>query len=392
MSNMNLLSHRIEKIHGRLSELYQSAIASNSPSPELLPTALVELGIVSEVLQLAMKELARQNERLALVQDKVETEHQRYQNLFELIPDGYIVTDTDFVIQEANRAAANLFNIQQQFLIGKRLTTLVVNEEHASLQAKLSQIHQRHQIDLSVRFQRYHSDFFNAALTVNVSHDRKTNTVTLHWLLRDVTERKRVEANSDSSDYSPYKDRPIHFYSKGEIIPLEPNNIWLVSKGVVKLTTMSDRGEEMLIGLVRDSMIFGSSLTALHTYEASALSKVQLVSIPLTEITQSPRLAKVLLPLIGQRLRQTESFLSIYGQLRVEDRLHHLLELLKQEIGQPTEHGIRLCVRLTHQDFASACCTTRVTITRLLGKLNQEGKIVFDSQNHLILKGSTVVA
>ena len=111
-----------------------------------------------------------------------------------------------------------------------------------------------------------------------------------------------------------------------------------------------------------------------------------LASIQLTEIAQSPRLAQALLPLLVQRLRQTESFLSIYGQIRVEERLNHLLTLLKQEIGEPVGEGIRFCLRLTHQDFASVCCTTRVTITRILGKLQQEGKITFDSCNHLILK------
>lgn len=383
---MNLLSHRIKKIHGRLSDLYRNAVASASPSPDLLPTALVELGIVSEALQLVMDELARQNENLSFVQNKVQVEHQRYQDLFELIPSSYLVTDTDLVIREANRSVANLFNAQQQFLVGKPLTALVLSEDRPSFQAKLSQINQRHRIELSARFQRYHSDSFNAAVTVNVIHNQETNSSSLYWLLRDVTERRRAESALECVDYNPCKDRPIQFYNKGEIIPLEPNKLWLVSQGVVKLSTMSERGEEMLIGLVRDSMIFGSSLTSLQTYEAIALSKVQIVSISLTEISQSPRLSQVLLPLISQRLRQTESFLSIYGQLRVEDRLQHLLELMKHEIGQPVEHGTRLCVRLTHQDFASACCTTRVTITRLLGKLQQEGKIKFDTHNHLIIR------
>lgn len=383
---MSLLSHRIKKIHGRLSDLYQSAVASPSPSPDLLPTALVELGIVSESLQLVMDELTRQNEALNLIQKKVQAERQRYQDLFELIPNGYLVTDTDLVIQEANRSIANLFNTQPQFLIGKSLATLVYSDDRLSFQSKFSQINQRHRVELSTRFQRYHSDSFNAAITVNVVHNQETGSHNLYWLLRDITERRRAESALECADYNPCKDRPIHFYNKGEVIPLEPDKLWLVSQGVVKLSTMSERGEEMLIGLVRDSMVFGSSLTALQTYEAVALSKVQIVSIPLTEVAQSPRLSQVLLPLISQRLRQTESFLSIYGQLRVEDRLQHLLQLLKQEIGQPVDHGTRLCVRLTHQDFASACCTTRVTITRLLGKLQQEGKITFDVHNHLILK------
>ncbi|WP_416666873.1 PAS domain S-box protein [Egbenema bharatensis] len=386
MSNVNLLSHRIEKIRGRLSALYQNVNASTLSSADLLPTALVELGIVSESLQLAMEELARQQDLFANVQKKVEGGQHRYQTLFELIPTPYLVTDSDLQIQEANRAAAELFNTQQQFLSGKSLAHLVLAEDLPLLQAKLSQIHQRNRIELSGRLHRYCGNYFNANLTISATTDWETGENVLYWLLQDVTESKRVESALQSADYDAFKDRSLHYYSKGEIISLEPSKIWLVASGVAKLTTLSDRGEEMLIGLVRDSMIFGSSLTALQTYQAIALSKMQLVSIPLTEISQSPRLAQFLLPLLEQRLRQTESFLSIYGQLRVENRLSHLLSLLKQEIGQPVEDGVRLRVRLTHHDFASVCCTTRVTVTRLLGKLQQEGKITFDSRNHIIVK------
>jgi CRP-like cAMP-binding protein len=44
-----------------------------------------------------------------------------------------------------------------------------------------------------------------------------------------------------------------------------------------------------------------------------------------------------------------------------------------------------LNIRLTHQDLAAVCSTTRVTITRMLGKLQEEGKIVIDYKNHIIL-------
>jgi CRP-like cAMP-binding protein len=68
----------------------------------------------------------------------------------------------------------------------------------------------------------------------------------------------------------------------------------------------------------------------------------------------------------------------------VKDRLSHLLLFLKQEFGQKIPRGTRLSVRLTHQDMADACCTTRVTITRLLGKLQQQGMISFDSKQHIV--------
>jgi cAMP-binding proteins - catabolite gene activator and regulatory subunit of cAMP-dependent protein kinases len=48
--------------------------------------------------------------------------------------------------------------------------------------------------------------------------------------------------------------------------------------------------------------------------------------------------------------------------------------------------GTRLNVRLTHQDIAAAIGTTRVTVTRLLGKLKHQGCLSRDKSHHLILK------
>lgn len=385
-NNLTPLAHSIEKIHGRLAQLCQAASASPSPPPELLPSVLMELGILSESLQMATKELTRQNETLSYLQRKVEAEHSRYRSLLELMSDGFLVTDAECLIREANSTVSELFNVPLQSLIGKSLFGLVYGEDRALFQAKLSQLAHRNRVELSIRLRRQHADFFNAALTVNVDRAPGNELPVFQWLLRDITERKRAEVALESSTYNLCQNRSVHSFIKGDTIPLETQQIWVIAQGAVKLLTMSDRGEEMLIGLVRENMIFGPSLTSLQIYQATALSRVKLVSISLTEVVQSPQLAQALLPAISQRLRQTESFLSIYGQIHVEDRLNNLLSLLKREMGESVEKGTRLYVRLTHQDIANTCCTTRVTITRLLGKLQQEGKIAFDAQNHLILK------
>lgn len=171
------------------------------------------------------------------------------------------------------------------------------------------------------------------------------------------------------------------------MIPLEPQAIWLVRKGLVKLTTMSERGEEILVGLVGELMPFGSSMTALSTYQAVVLSEAaQVVSIPITEIANSIRLTQTLLPKFNQRLQQTEALLAISGKRQIKERVEYFLLFLKQEIGQPTAQGIHLPVRLTHQDIADACCTTRVTITRLIGKLQKQEKISFDAKHQMIFK------
>ena len=181
------------------------------------------------------------------------------------------------------------------------------------------------------------------------------------------------------------KVAPGIFTCKGENIPLNPSQLWLVSKGLVKLSTIGESGEEVLVGLVGASMLFGSSLTSLPTYQATALSEdVELASISLAAIAASPRLSQALLPQITGRLKQTEALLAVSGKRQVKERLHYLLEWLKQEFSQTTTKGTRLSVRLTHQEIADACCSTRATITRQLSKLQKQGKIIYDSEQHII--------
>ncbi|HAA27728.1 MAG TPA: hypothetical protein DCE56_08735 [Cyanobacteria bacterium UBA8553] len=59
-------------------------------------------------------------------------------------------------------------------------------------------------------------------------------------------------------------------------------------------------------------------------------------------------------------------------------------------MNQKVAQGTCLKVRLTHQDLADACGATRVTITRLLGKLQKkrkkERKIALESKHHIIFR------
>ncbi len=196
--------------------------------------------------------------------------------------------------------------------------------------------------------------------------------------------RAIIETNQDKIR----AERHLHFYNKGEIIPLNNQGIWQVCQGLVRLSTLYPVGEEGILGWAGSSMCFGSCFSHLQTYRATAMSDVCLMWYTMIEIEVSPTLAQELLPQLGRRFRQTEALLAIAGQRRVEDRLHQLLLLLKQEFGQLVVEGegTRLNIRLTHQDIASAICTTRVTVTRLLGKLQQQGWLSKDSDRHIILK------
>lgn len=388
--NVENFSKQVEQMQGRLHQLYTDANVLPAPPTDLLPLAFKELGIVSEELHVAVEELYEQTELLVATREEVKDEQQRYQDLLDFAPDAYLETNLHGKILQANRAAAAMLNISQKFLVDKVMMSFIAPENRGDFHLELDR--SRHKDSIEEReavIQPRGSEPFEANVRLGTVFDRQGKQVGWRWTIRDISEHKRAERAIEHNDGELSCDRALLVFAKGEIIPLHPRSIWLVSSGLVKLSTVCQRGQEILVGLAGPETIFGSCLTSLQTYQATAMSKdVRLASISLAEIAASPKLTQTLFPKISERLKQAESLLAIAGHKRVKDRLDNLLLLLKQEFGEPLPAGTRLSIRLTHEDLANACCTTRVTITRLLSKLQQQGKLVFDSKSHIILKDS----
>ena len=65
-----------------------------------------------------------------------------------------------------------------------------------------------------------------------------------------------------------------------------------------------------------------------------------------------------------------------------------LFGVIAKAFGEPCEAGLRLNLRLTHQEIASALSTTRMTVTRVLGQLRDEGWLQIDASRHLVVTGA----
>ena len=126
-------------------------------------------------------------------------------------------------------------------------------------------------------------------------------------------------------------------------------------------------------------------MSTVEAYEAVALSECDLLCLTTAEVEQAPQLAIAMMDAIAARYRQAEYMLALLGLRRVEERVRGFLELLAQDYGQPCDDGLRLNLRLTHQEMASALSTTRVTVTRVIGLLRDEGWLKIDPQRHLVI-------
>jgi PAS domain S-box-containing protein len=192
----NPLEQQIEDAVRRLRLLDQQRSQEPEKQRGLIDTVLEELSTALEELHVTTEELRQQNEELAETRQAVEVERQRYQDLFESAPDGYVVTDAEGVIQEVNRVAAVLFGVQHDFLIGKPLVVFVGAKGQKSFHDWLSQLHKDNLAAVSDReivIQPRKGTAFPSAVTVARVVDQTGRVVGLRWLMRDVTRRVKAE-------------------------------------------------------------------------------------------------------------------------------------------------------------------------------------------------------
>ncbi len=182
-----------------------------------------------------------------------------------------------------------------------------------------------------------------------------------------------------------YRKRTLVHLAAGSQVPMLRNSIWLVVRGMVKLGAITIHGDDLLLGLAGPSEPFGEPLTDVEAFESRTLCDTDLLCLSLEEICSEPSLSVAMLQAVTKRYRQSQSLLALMGLRRVEERVRGFLELLATEYGQACEQGLRLDLRLTHQEVASALGTTRVTVTRVIGVLRQEGWLTLDGQRRLVI-------
>ena len=181
-----------------------------------------------------------------------------------------------------------------------------------------------------------------------------------------------------------YRRRSIHFDS-GVKVPLLPDHIWIVVRGIVKLSCLNEQGDDVLLAIAGPNEPFGDPLTHLDLYEVTTLDHCDLLGLSIQEVTSTPHLNINLMEALMQRTRQSESLIALLGLRGVDNRVKRFLELLAENYGQPCDQGLALNLRLTHQEIASAVSTTRVTVTKVVGQLKESGWLQYDSKQRMVV-------
>jgi CRP-like cAMP-binding protein len=204
-------------------------------------------------------------------------------------------------------------------------------------------------------------------------------------------------------------------FEKDERIPTRSGLIYLVQRGVIRLvgTTIPETEGETEIDIEVDTEVESGEENSPHPMAEEAFLGFVGVAQPFEIVTHSPFVVDAyahtektsVVWLYWEELDNWPNFrreimdefryqhqrkllwLSTLGQRRTIDRLIGLLRLLMEEFGEPCEEGYCLPFPLTHAQVGSAIGSTRVTVTRLMGKLRQRKLVQIKKDNLICLSG-----
>src|SRR5690349_6555718 len=129
-------SRRLGDAQRRIEALARRVPDDMAPRGEAESAVTGELASLAEELSVAHAQLRRQTEELEHARQLLESERDRFRELFEIAPEGHVLTDPSGNIREMNRGAAALLNLPPEYAIGKPLSVFVAPDDRRAFRVR----------------------------------------------------------------------------------------------------------------------------------------------------------------------------------------------------------------------------------------------------------------
>ena len=187
----------------------------------------------------------------------------------------------------------------------------------------------------------------------------------------------------------------ITFHKKREIIYLpssDRNYVYLLAKGKIKISRLSEDGREIITEIANPGDIFGE--TALFSENetdnmATALEKSTVLRFEAKELkkllAKFPQFALNMLRFAAEKKRDLENKIEDLALKNVASRLARVLLQMADIYGQKFNDYIRIPARLSQQEIGNLIGATRETTSHFLNLLRKVGFIDFGKKEINIL-------
>jgi CRP/FNR family cyclic AMP-dependent transcriptional regulator len=158
----------------------------------------------------------------------------------------------------------------------------------------------------------------------------------------------------------------------------EASSLYIVGSGVLKAIVPTSMGKERIADLYGPGDVLGTAALdgGRHAETVQAVHDAQLTPLDPQQAMNDKRLREYILRSLARQLRHAREALDD-AELPVGARVTRAFLRLTERFGQVSDsgEGVKLPLALTHEDLASLTGSSRVTITRILGELRQEGAL-----------------
>jgi CRP/FNR family transcriptional regulator/CRP/FNR family cyclic AMP-dependent transcriptional regulator len=169
--------------------------------------------------------------------------------------------------------------------------------------------------------------------------------------------------------------------------------LYVITAGTVKVTHITDEGDESVLGLVGRGGSIGevtvfdgsprsATVTAAEPVEVLALARDDL----LAAIRADPDLAIALIATLASRLRAADARLEDAYFADLTTRLARRLLQIAEQHGRPSDTGIEVPLPLTQTELAAMLGAARSRVNGALGTLQDEGIIRLGRRSLVVLE------
>jgi CRP-like cAMP-binding protein len=164
----------------------------------------------------------------------------------------------------------------------------------------------------------------------------------------------------------------------------DASSIYLVHQGVMKAVVPTSLGRDRIADLYGPGDVLGVAAIegTRHAETVEAVQESIVTPLDPMQAMNERKLREHILRSMAKQLRRNREMIDD-GELPVGARVTRTFLRLCDRFGQPADTankaergGIKLPLALTHEDLASLTGSSRVTITRILGELRNDGALV----------------
>lgn len=194
-------------------------------------------------------------------------------------------------------------------------------------------------------------------------------------------QRSPLKAPLSASNEKAIADYPqppkLSHFKRHEHLDDHSCGLWRIQSGYVRSLTWDSEGELVPLGFWQTGDIVGEAIAQTSFYKAQCLTPVTAEYLGHTYAFSRNMLLS--------QIRQSNELLQISHCSSAEQRLLSFICWITKRFGECVNKGDYVSkLKLTHQEISESIGITRVTVTRLLKVLEQEGCIKWGTREKIV--------